>query len=62
MKIAKEKIENNDENYLIISIQILRRILIMLSCAIPFKTEELYQKINFENKLESIFLERLKDV
>ena len=57
LKLIKERIENFEENLLVLTSNILRRCLVMLSPVIPFKAEQLYQKINFQNKLESIFLE-----
>lgn len=55
LKIVKERSEERDENLLIIFEKILKKILIMLSPASPFKTEQLYQSLSFSLKKESIF-------
>jgi isoleucyl-tRNA synthetase len=57
LKIVKERTEQRDENLLIIFSQILRKILIVLSPIIPFKTEDIYSKLNLINKKESVLLE-----
>lgn len=62
LKIIKERTEERDENLLTIFNEVLKKILVMLSPIIPFKTESLYQQINFEKKKESIFFENMPDV
>lgn len=62
LKIVKERSEERDENLLIIFEKILKKILIMLSPASPFKTEQLYQSLSFSLKKESIFLEDMPEV
>ena len=61
LKIIKDRTNNRDESLYIIFEKILKQSLILLSSAIPFKTEKLYQELNLNNKKESIFLEDLPE-
>ncbi len=60
LKLVKDRVEEKEDDLLSILSYILRNILITLSPAIPFKTEELYQQL-FDKK-ESIFLEEMPKV
>lgn len=62
LKLVKDRTEERDENLLVVLNEVLKKSLIMLSNAIPFKAEELYQQIKFESKKESIYLENMPDV
>lgn len=57
LKLVKSRTEGRDENLLLIINEVLKKSLVMLSCAVPFKTEELYQNSSLINKKESLFLE-----
>lgn len=59
LKLVKERTEEKDENLLMIFSEILRKMLILISTAIPFKAEELYQTLDLNSKKESIFLEEM---
>lgn len=62
LKIVKERTDERDEDLLKIFSHTLKTVLIMLSPAMPFKTEELYQTLNVPIKKESIYLENMPDV
>lgn len=62
LKLVKERCESYDENLLLIINDILKKSLVMLGCAAPFKAEELYQSANLINKKESLFLESYPQV
>jgi isoleucyl-tRNA synthetase len=62
LKIIKDRTEDFDENLLIVFNKVLKGILTVLGAVIPFTAEDLYQKINFHNKKESLFLEELPDI
>lgn len=59
LKLVKERTEEKDENLLLIFSEVLRKMLIMISVAIPFKAEELYKMLEIDLKRESIFLEEM---
>jgi isoleucyl-tRNA synthetase len=59
LKLVKERTLERDDNLIIIFNELLKKSLIMLSVAIPFKAENLYQKINFIRKKESLFYENM---
>ncbi len=61
LKLIKDRTDERDDNLLAIFDEILKKTLIMLSPAISFKAEHLYQQINFERKRESIFLEDMPE-
>ena len=60
LKLVKSRTEERDDNLLSIISYVLKNILVMFGCAIPFKAEQLYQTLNLEN--ESLFLEELPKV
>jgi isoleucyl-tRNA synthetase len=62
LKLVKDRTNEKDENLFSIFNNIMKDSLILLSCAIPFKAEYLYQNIPLSNKKESIFLENLPEV
>lgn len=62
LKLVKERTEDRDENLIVVLNEILKKSLIMLSMAIPFKCESLYQSSPLLNKKESIFLENMPQV
>jgi isoleucyl-tRNA synthetase len=57
LKLVKDRCEGRDENLLLIINEVLKKSLVMLGCAVPFKTEELYQGSSLAGKKESLFLE-----
>lgn len=57
LKLVKDRTEGRDENLLLIINEVLKKSLIVLGCAVPFKCEELYQDSCLINKKESLFLE-----
>lgn len=61
LKLVRDKTEERDDNLLSIFAEVLKKIFIMLSPAIPFKTEELYQTTKLNLKKESIFLENMPE-
>ena len=61
LKLVKDRTEERDENLLALFDTILKKSLIMLGAAIPFKAEQLYQATNLTNKKESVFLEYLPE-
>ncbi len=61
LKLVKERTEERDNDLIFVFEKVLRNVLIMFASAIPFKTEELYQKIKLPRKKESIFLENLPE-
>ncbi len=61
LKIIKERTEEKDENLLAIFGEILKKTLMMLSVAIPFKAEYLYQSTSLPFKKESIFLDNFPE-
>lgn len=60
LKLVKSRVDDEDTDVLQILAYLTKQVLIMLSPAIPFKTEQLYQQL--EDKRESIFLESLPKV
>ncbi|MFW6285826.1 MAG: class I tRNA ligase family protein [Nanoarchaeota archaeon] len=62
LKLIKERTHQRDENLIIIFNEVLKKTLIMLATAIPFKAEYLYQEISFINKKESIFFENIPQI
>lgn len=61
LKLVKDRTDGRDNDLLMIFSEILKKVQIMLSVVIPFKSEELYQLCNFANKRESIFLEDMPE-
>ena len=59
LKLIKDRTETKDENLLVIFNEVVKKVLIMLAPAIPFKTEKLYQEFEFDVKFDSIFLESM---
>jgi len=57
LKLVKDRCDERDENLLMIINQVLKKVLVMLGCAIPFKCEDLYLNSGLMNKKESLFLE-----
>lgn len=62
LKLVKDRLEERDENLLIICNEVLKKCLVMLAPACPFTTEDLYVKTSFITKKESIFLESMPTV
>lgn len=62
LKLVKDRTEIRDGNLITIFNQILKKCLLLLAPVIPFKTENLYQKLNLSSKKESIFLESFPEV
>ena len=60
LKLIKDRTEQRDENLLNILSTITKKILILLSPVIPFKTEQLYKQL-VSTKRESIFLEEMPE-
>ena len=60
LKLVKSRVDEEDKQVLQILAYITKQILVMLSAAVPFKTEELYQQL--DQREESIFLESLPTV
>ena len=61
LKLVKERCEERDEALIEIFRQVVKTTLLMLSSAIPFKTEQLYQRLSIPNKKESLFMERFEN-
>ena len=57
LKLIKERTEVRDEDLLVVMNEVLKKSLIMISCAVPFRAEKLYKQTSFINKKESVFLE-----
>ncbi len=62
LKLVKDICESRDEDLIFVLNEVLRKSLVMLSCAIPFKAEALYQDSFIFNKRESVFLESFPSV
>ncbi len=62
LKLVKSRTDSRDDNLLVILNKVLKSSLVMLSSAVPFKSEELYQSLFLFNKKESIFLENLVEI
>ncbi len=62
LKLIKDRTDERDENLVVIMNEVLRRTLVMLGSAIPFKAEKIYLESNLFKKKESLFLENLCDV
>lgn len=61
LKLIKDRTEERDENLIVVLNEVLKKSLIMLSMAIPFKCEALYQESSLLKKKESIFLENMPE-
>lgn len=61
LKLIKERVEQRDENLILVFNEVLKKTLIMLSCGVPLKCEELYKKTKIIMKKESIFLENIPE-
>lgn len=62
LKLVKDRMDERDENLLVIFNEVLKKTLLMLGPACPFRAEYLYLQTAFERKKESLFLEDMPDV
>jgi isoleucyl-tRNA synthetase len=62
LKLIKDRTDERDENLVVIMNEVLKKVLVMLGSAIPFKAEKLYLESSLLKKKDSIFLENLSDV
>ncbi len=62
LKLVKERTEERDDALIAIFVEIIKKVLILLAPATPFKAESLYSQVSLPLKKKSIFLEDMPQV